>query len=170
MIKQAFLHVEVIGYEVRQGYHDLIGPDDSIISPVLWKQVVKPGMSISMKIWPEGSYKPLSGQAGTRQAQYTSNSENLMSIQERRPPASEVEPGADRRLKPTGRPASQQVRQKQHTSQGPSNPKRIVRSLVLPHAPRHAVVKNRPAKTTGLPDPQPLQGSSHSRNARQKST
>lgn len=154
MIKQAFLHVKFVKLEVRQGYYDLIGPDDSIILPVMWEQVVKPGMSISMKIWPEDTYKPVSEQAETQTAQYTSSSENSTSRQEQRPPAPERMPqppmADDRPLKPTGRPASQQVRQKQHTSQGPSNRKRIVRSLVLPYGLRHAVPKNTPGKTKGL--------------------
>lgn len=52
MINQAFAHVEVVGPHVREGYYDLIGPDGDIILPVLWERFIRPGMQVSMRMWP----------------------------------------------------------------------------------------------------------------------
>ncbi|KAM7212468.1 hypothetical protein V8F06_012155 [Rhypophila decipiens] len=52
LIKQAFLHVDVIGPHVQQGHYDLMGPDGTIILPQCWEMLVRPGMAISMAIWP----------------------------------------------------------------------------------------------------------------------
>jgi hypothetical protein len=52
LIKQAFLHVDVIGKLVQDGHYDLIGPDGEIILPQVWDALVKPDMSISMHMWP----------------------------------------------------------------------------------------------------------------------
>ncbi|EME39209.1 hypothetical protein DOTSEDRAFT_97837, partial [Dothistroma septosporum NZE10] len=42
LIKQAFLHVDVIGDHVHQGHYDLTGPDGEIILPQVWDIVVQP--------------------------------------------------------------------------------------------------------------------------------
>jgi hypothetical protein len=52
LIKQAFLHVEVIGPQVQKGYYDLIAPDGGIILPTVWEKVVQPDLSITMQMWP----------------------------------------------------------------------------------------------------------------------
>jgi hypothetical protein len=52
LIEAAFLHIDVVGDEVRAGHFDLIGPDDTIILPQAWDQLVQPGWSISMQMWP----------------------------------------------------------------------------------------------------------------------
>jgi hypothetical protein len=43
LIKQAFLHVDVIGPHVLEGHCDLIGPVGEIILPQVWEESVKPG-------------------------------------------------------------------------------------------------------------------------------
>src|SRR5579862_9129754 len=52
LIKQAFLHVDVIGPHVHDGHYDLIGPDGEIILPQVWETMVKPDWSITMQMWP----------------------------------------------------------------------------------------------------------------------
>jgi hypothetical protein len=52
LIKQAFLHVDVIGPHVQQGHYDLLGPDQEIILPQVWERVVEPDWSITMHMWP----------------------------------------------------------------------------------------------------------------------
>lgn len=52
LIKQAFLHVDVIGPHVQEGHYDLIGPNGEIILPSVWERVVEPDWSITMHMWP----------------------------------------------------------------------------------------------------------------------
>lgn len=52
LIKQAFLHVEVIGPRVQEGLYDLIGPDGEIILPSVWEKVIQPDWNITMHMWP----------------------------------------------------------------------------------------------------------------------
>lgn len=52
LIKQAFLHVDVIGPHVQEGHYDLIGPNGEIILPTVWEKVVEPDWSITMHMWP----------------------------------------------------------------------------------------------------------------------
>lgn len=52
LIKQAFLHVDVIGPHVQQGHYDLLGPDQQIILPQVWDKVIEPDWNITMVMWP----------------------------------------------------------------------------------------------------------------------
>ncbi|KAF6827421.1 kinetoplast-associated protein kap [Colletotrichum plurivorum] len=52
LIKQAFLHVDVIGPHVQEGHYDLIGPNGEIILPQVWEKVVEPDWTIEMRMWP----------------------------------------------------------------------------------------------------------------------
>ncbi|KAI9777653.1 MAG: hypothetical protein M1816_004618 [Peltula sp. TS41687] len=52
LIRQAFLHVDVIGPHVAEGHYDLIGPSGDIILPQVWETVVEPDWTITMKMWP----------------------------------------------------------------------------------------------------------------------
>lgn len=52
LIKQAFVHVEVIGPYVQEGHYDLVGPGGEIILPVVWEKAVLPGWQITMRMWP----------------------------------------------------------------------------------------------------------------------
>lgn len=52
LIKQAFLHVEVIGPHVQQGHYDLIGPNGEIILPQVWDTMIEPDWAITMVMWP----------------------------------------------------------------------------------------------------------------------
>ncbi|KAI0020910.1 hypothetical protein F4780DRAFT_319986 [Xylariomycetidae sp. FL0641] len=60
LIKQAFLHVDVIGPHVEHGHYDLIGPEGEIILPQVWEKVVAPDWSVTMHMWPmpERSSRP----------------------------------------------------------------------------------------------------------------
>lgn len=58
MIKQAFLHVDVVGPHVQEGHYDLIGPTGEIILPQVWESMVAPGWSLSMHMWPMPEPKP----------------------------------------------------------------------------------------------------------------
>lgn len=48
LIKQAFLHMQIIGPHVDQGHYDLIDPNGYIILPQAWEMMVQPGWSIKM--------------------------------------------------------------------------------------------------------------------------
>lgn len=52
LIKQAFLHVDVIGPHVQEGHYDLIGPNGEIILPQIWETVIEPDWAITMHMWP----------------------------------------------------------------------------------------------------------------------
>jgi hypothetical protein len=52
LIKQAFLHVEIIGPHVHQGHYDLVGPDGEIILPQVWETMIQPDWAITMHMWP----------------------------------------------------------------------------------------------------------------------
>ena len=52
LIRQAFLHVEVIGPHVAEGHYDLVDPHGHIILPQVWESVVEPGWTITMHMWP----------------------------------------------------------------------------------------------------------------------
>ena len=52
LIKQAFLHIEVIGPHVAEGHYDLIGPNGDIILPQVWETVLEPDWTITMHMWP----------------------------------------------------------------------------------------------------------------------
>lgn len=52
LIKQAFLHVDIIGPHVLEGHYDLLGPNGEIILPQVWETVIEPDWSISMHMWP----------------------------------------------------------------------------------------------------------------------
>lgn len=51
LIKQAFLHVEVIGPRVAEGHYDLVGPNGEIILPQVWETMVEPDWVITMHMW-----------------------------------------------------------------------------------------------------------------------
>ncbi|MCJ1416627.1 hypothetical protein MMC32_002965 [Xylographa parallela] len=52
LIRQAFLHVDVIGPHVAEGHYDLLGPNNDIILPRVWETVVEPDWTITMHMWP----------------------------------------------------------------------------------------------------------------------
>ncbi|EEP82133.1 predicted protein [Uncinocarpus reesii 1704] len=52
LIRQAFLHIDVIGQHVAEGRYDLVGPNGDIILPQVWETVVEPDWAITMHMWP----------------------------------------------------------------------------------------------------------------------
>jgi len=52
LIKEAFMHVDLLGPHVADGHYDLMGDQGEIILPQIWEAVIKPGMSITMHMWP----------------------------------------------------------------------------------------------------------------------
>lgn len=52
LIKQAFLHVDIIGPHVQSGHYDLIGPNGEIILPQVWEKVIEPDWAVTMHMWP----------------------------------------------------------------------------------------------------------------------
>lgn len=52
LIRQAFLHVDIIGPHVAEGHYDLIGPNGDIILPRVWETVIEPDWTITMHMWP----------------------------------------------------------------------------------------------------------------------
>ncbi len=59
LIKQAFLHVELIGPHVQAGHYDLIGPNGEIILPTVWERVIEPDWNVTMHMWPMEQRPPL---------------------------------------------------------------------------------------------------------------
>ncbi|KAM7203724.1 hypothetical protein V8F33_002039 [Rhypophila sp. PSN 637] len=62
LIKQAFLHVDVIGPHVQEGHYDLVGPNGEIILPTVWEKVIEPDWSVTMHMWPMDKTPPLRNQ------------------------------------------------------------------------------------------------------------
>ncbi|KAK7699787.1 hypothetical protein SLS64_011399 [Diaporthe eres] len=60
LIKQAFVHVEVIGPRVQEGHYDLMDSEGQVILPSLWSVAIKPGETVSMRMWPDNK-QPLPG-------------------------------------------------------------------------------------------------------------
>ena len=52
LIRQAFLHVEIIGPHVADGHYDLVGSNGEIILPQVWDTVIEPDAMITMHMWP----------------------------------------------------------------------------------------------------------------------
>ncbi len=52
LIREAFLHVEVLGEHVREGHYDLVTPNGEIILPQVWDTIIEPGWLITMHMWP----------------------------------------------------------------------------------------------------------------------
>ena len=52
LIRQAFMHVDVIGPHVAEGHYDLIGHSNEIILPGVWESVIEPDWTITMHMWP----------------------------------------------------------------------------------------------------------------------
>jgi hypothetical protein len=52
LIKQAFVHVDLIGPHVLKGQYDLIGPNGEIILPQVWETMIEPDWAITMHMWP----------------------------------------------------------------------------------------------------------------------
>lgn len=52
LIRQAFLHVDVIGPHVQEGHYDLIGPNGEIILPQVWETMIEPDWAVTMHMWP----------------------------------------------------------------------------------------------------------------------
>jgi hypothetical protein len=51
LIKQAFVHVDVIGARVHEGHYDLMGPAGEIVLPQIWDAIIEPGWEVSMHMW-----------------------------------------------------------------------------------------------------------------------
>ncbi|MCJ1259769.1 hypothetical protein MMC24_007608 [Lignoscripta atroalba] len=58
LIRQAFLHVEIIGPHVAEGHYDLVGPNGEIILPQVWETMLEPDWTITMHMWPMPEPKP----------------------------------------------------------------------------------------------------------------
>ena len=59
LIKQAFMHIEVIGGHVAEGHYDLVGPNGEIILPQVWETMIEPDWSVTMHMWPIPEQKPM---------------------------------------------------------------------------------------------------------------
>ncbi|KAF4464925.1 ABC transporter transmembrane domain type 1 [Fusarium albosuccineum] len=58
LIKQAFLHVDVLGPHVMEGHYDVIGEDGTSILPSIWEDIVEPELSVFMTLWPIDNLQP----------------------------------------------------------------------------------------------------------------
>ena len=64
LIRQAFLHVDVIGPHVEEGHYRLVGPAGEIILPQVWESMIEPGWAITMHMWPMPEPPMLEAQGG----------------------------------------------------------------------------------------------------------
>jgi len=71
LINQEFLYVDVLGEHVQEGHYDLMGPDGEIFLPQVWDALVKPGMSITMHMWPIPEDSQKSRQESIRPQEYS---------------------------------------------------------------------------------------------------
>ncbi|KAL9059996.1 MAG: hypothetical protein Q9162_000846 [Coniocarpon cinnabarinum] len=52
LIKGAFSQIDGLEAEVNAGHFDLLGPDGEILLPAIYDEIIKPGWSIKMSMWP----------------------------------------------------------------------------------------------------------------------
>ncbi|KAM0553956.1 hypothetical protein ACHAPJ_007028 [Fusarium lateritium] len=52
LIKQTFMHVDVLGPHAIEGHYDLNAPNGEIIHPSVWENVIQPDLVITMTMWP----------------------------------------------------------------------------------------------------------------------
>ena len=52
LIREAFVHVDIIGPHIAEGHYDLIDSNGKIILPSAWEKNIKPDSTISMHLWP----------------------------------------------------------------------------------------------------------------------
>jgi hypothetical protein len=52
LIEQSFAHVDNLYDHVADGCYDLIGPNSEVIMPEYYEDVIQPGMTIKMLLWP----------------------------------------------------------------------------------------------------------------------
>ena len=50
LIKQAFMHVDLLGPHVADGHYDVIGPNGEIILPQVWETMIEPDWSIDAHV------------------------------------------------------------------------------------------------------------------------
>ncbi|KAI9702192.1 MAG: hypothetical protein M1820_006274 [Bogoriella megaspora] len=55
IIEEAFDHVEFLDESVKKGQYDLFDPAGNLILPSVWEEVVQPGWSVKMTMWPIGA-------------------------------------------------------------------------------------------------------------------
>ena len=52
LVRQAFCHVDFLDVHVKQGEYDILSPNQHLILPAVWEDVIEPGWEISMHMWP----------------------------------------------------------------------------------------------------------------------
>lgn len=52
LITQLFVDNESIEPYVNNGQYDLVSPDGEVILPQVWENVIEPGWTITMQMWP----------------------------------------------------------------------------------------------------------------------
>ncbi len=52
LVRQSFLHVEILGPYVADGLYDLLDSEGTIILPQVWDSVIEPGQTVGMQLWP----------------------------------------------------------------------------------------------------------------------
>lgn len=52
LIKQIFKQIAILSAQVNAGRYDLVGPPGAIILPSVWEELIAPGWSITMHMWP----------------------------------------------------------------------------------------------------------------------
>lgn len=116
MVIQVFVNEEIIGPHVQEGHYDLIGPDGEIILPVLWDKVIRPGMQISMEMWPQDKepLKQATEETGDFQPQHKRTSSKQRTNLRFHPTLRRLL-GKDEPLRPTGFPDSQPLTGSSHS-------------------------------------------------------
>lgn len=93
LIKQAFLHVDVIGPQVQVGYYDLVGPNGEIILPQVWDKVVEPDWQVTMHMWPMDRLPPAGPMGGRPGGPGGPFAPGGMAAHARMPPQGVMRPG-----------------------------------------------------------------------------
>lgn len=52
LVTQLFVDNESIDPHVSKGQYDLVGPEGEVILPQVWEEVIEPGWTITMQMWP----------------------------------------------------------------------------------------------------------------------
>lgn len=70
IFKTAEFEPQSLAAAISQEYYDLVGPEGSIILPLVWGELIEPGWSISMQMWP----LPEAAKPASPTSQYPSDS------------------------------------------------------------------------------------------------
>lgn len=69
LIQQATNHIDDFGPFIKEGHFDLVTPDGSSIIPSVWEQYIKPGCSLTMRMWNDAENAKMKREASMKKSQ-----------------------------------------------------------------------------------------------------